>query len=181
VIKDSLIPMIKKLLGKIPRSIGITVGVVLIAVALGPYIMMRILLAVAGLALIIYGAPKPRRGSRSSSRRRFEKHLEDILANIPAVTAKDSPLGIELWERLVKCYPEEIAGFFGDIRHEDMKALFLCLPPVTRAAVFEYLSPPLREFSFSFMSDEDRRAVRHTLGSESDFINLADYSDEEST
>jgi len=108
-----------------------------------------------------------------------KKVLEDVRDNIAAVTEKSSPLGTDLWKAFIELHPADIAQFFGEIRREDMQALFLCLPEEIRIAVFALLSYPLKAFCLSFMNDEERVVVLHALPTD-ELADLFDHlSDEE--
>jgi len=146
------------LLNKISHKLAFVLGPMIFAAALGPHVMWRWLLMSVALGWMIYGFGFLFEATEWHKMTAFE----DILDNIEAVTTKDSPLGIERWKSFASGDPEFIAGFFGDIRHGDMKALFLCLPPVVKVRVFEHLSYPLKEFIFPFMSEEERIAVKYT-------------------
>lgn len=107
------------------------------------------------------------------------KIYNQIETNIDTIVKKDSALGIELWNELLKIHPADLATFFTNIDKEDFKALFIELPEKNKASVFDYLSDSMKAFSLSFVKEEEKPILLESISIE-ELTDLFDYlSDEE--
>ena len=50
-----------------------------------------------------------------------EKTLAQVEDNIETVVKQDSPLGVLLWQELIKLHPADIAQFFSGLDKESVK------------------------------------------------------------
>jgi len=108
-----------------------------------------------------------------------KKLFNQIEQNINTVIRKDSALGIELWNELLKIHPADLAFFFANIGKEDFKLIFVNLPERIKISVFEYLSDSLKSYCLSFLSDKERTVLLEKTPVET-ITDLFDYlSDEE--
>lgn len=82
------------------------------------------------------------------------KIFNQIENNIDTIVKKDSALGIDLWNELLKIHPADLATFFTNISKEDFKSLFNELPDKLKMGVFDYLSDSMKAFSLSFVKEK---------------------------
>ncbi len=80
--------------------------------------------------------------------------LQEIREHIEAVIARDSSLGVYLWNELLKLHPADIARFVTDIEEEHFNVLFLQLPDAVRLDVFEKLSVGVKVSALSVMGEQ---------------------------
>ena len=81
--------------------------------------------------------------------------FEQIEYNIKCVIARDTPLGVKLWQELLEAHPADIAQFFSQINREDFINLFLAMPQTNRIATFSYFSEGMKVYALSFLKDHE--------------------------
>lgn len=84
------------------------------------------------------------------------KFFNQIEQNIYSIINKDSALGIELWNELLKVHPADLAFFFANIDREHFKILFNALPDKLKTATFEYFSDSTKVLCLAFVNDNER-------------------------
>src|SRR3990172_8821247 len=104
----------------------------------------------------------------------IRKILSEVLDNIDAVIAQDSPMAESLWESFIELHPVDIADFFTDIDLDESQALFAKLPRSLKMSVFEDLSDRLKGQVLAAMSDPEKVEALRSLHSDQ----LADLFDE---
>jgi len=82
--------------------------------------------------------------------------LLDIKENIQTVIDKDTPLGQDLWQELLKIHPADIADFFSDINEADFLALFIEMPKDLKLEIFEHFSDTLKMSCLTYMNERDK-------------------------
>lgn len=65
-----------------------------------------------------------------------DKTLAQVADNITTVVEQDTPLGVLLWQELIKLHPADIAQFFADLDRDSVKQLFKKFPHALKAHVF---------------------------------------------
>src|SRR5579859_289829 len=88
-----------------------------------------------------------------------EKIFEQVIEHITSVIKKEPPLGLALWEELVRVHPADIASFFSNLSHEEIKGLFLTFPEHLKVEVFQDLSDSLKVYCLSFLDDHSRAHI----------------------
>ncbi len=107
------------------------------------------------------------------------KFFNQIEQNITSIINKDSALGIELWNELLKVHPADLAFFFANTDREHFKALFTALPEKEKVAVFEYLTDSMKVLCLAFVNDKERMILLEKTPVEK-ITDLFDYlSDDE--
>lgn len=89
--------------------------------------------------------------------------FEKIEQNIESVINRDTPLGNELWNELLKEHPADLAQFFSDIDRESFKGLFRRLPFALKYETFEHLSDAMRVMGIGCLKDQEVRSILTSL------------------
>jgi magnesium transporter len=108
-----------------------------------------------------------------------KKIFEQIEQNIQSVINRDSTLGNDLWNELLKAHPADIAQFFTDINHEDFRALFKRLPFIVKTSVFEHLSDTMKITCLSSLNEHEITAVLESIPTDEITDLFEDLSDED--
>ncbi len=103
-----------------------------------------------------------------------EKTLAQVADNITTVVRQDTPLGVLLWQELIKLHPADIAQFFADLDKDSVKQLFKKFPHALKAHVFSYLSYSMKVYCLSFLDGHDRAHLLSALPLDE----LTDFFDE---
>jgi magnesium transporter len=109
----------------------------------------------------------------------LQKIFDQIQNNIDLVVKQETPLGVWLWQELLKMHPADIARLFSNLDREYVKTLFLQLPEILKLSVFSELSYALKVFCLSFVNDEDRAHLLSNLPADELTDFLDELSDEE--
>lgn len=108
-----------------------------------------------------------------------KKIFDRIEQNISSIVKKDTALGIELYNELIKQHPADLALFFSNIAIEHFQLLFLTIPDKLKIEVFEHLSDTMKANCLSFLNDQERTLLLEKTPVEK-ITDLFDYiSDEE--
>ncbi len=91
------------------------------------------------------------------------KLFKEIEDNIAAVIGQKTPLGISLWEELLKVHPADCAEFFDTISRNNAQKLFSRFSSATQLKVFLELSDTMKIFMLSFMTDAEKATALHAL------------------
>jgi magnesium transporter len=89
--------------------------------------------------------------------------FEQVREHLREVINQDTPLGIALWNELIKAHPADIARFYENCDEHEAQLLFLKTPESKRFAVFRELSKPVQIFCLSFLSDYDLGVILRAL------------------
>jgi magnesium transporter len=107
------------------------------------------------------------------------KILHEIIDNIDAVAAKDTPWGISLWQAFVELHEADIADLLSLMGKEDAKKLFVTLPETKRIDVFSELSEGMKAAMLGSLDKHDQIKLFDGLPID-ELTDLFDYfSDEE--
>lgn len=103
-----------------------------------------------------------------------KKTLAQVADNVETIVQEDSPLGVLLWQELVKLHPADIAQFFSVIDKDSVKLLFKKFPHALKAHIFSYLSYSMKVYCLSFLDGHDRGHLLSALPLDE----LTDFFDE---
>lgn len=108
-----------------------------------------------------------------------KKIFREIEDHIDAVVARNTPLGISLWEALLKIHPADCAEFFDTIARGSAQRLFASFPHSMQLKIFVELSDAMKVCMLSFMTDVEKTDALHALPID-ELTDLFDvFSDEE--
>ncbi|MCX5925667.1 MAG: magnesium transporter [Candidatus Dependentiae bacterium] len=108
-----------------------------------------------------------------------KKLFREIEDHIEMVAMRSTPLGISLWEALIKTHPADCAEFFDTIARGSAQRLFASFPHGMQLKVFVELSDTMKVFTLSFMTDLEKTDALHALPID-ELTDLFDvFSDEE--
>lgn len=103
-----------------------------------------------------------------------QKTLDQIADNIETVLKQDSPLGVLLWQELVKLHPADIAQFLPRLDKDEVQGVFVKFNHELQQHVFSYLSYSMKVFCLSFLDDHARGQLLGSLPLDE----LTDFFDE---
>lgn len=92
-----------------------------------------------------------------------KKLFRDIEDNIEAVIARNTPLGISLWEALIKTHPADCAEFFDIVSRSNGQRLFMSFSHGMRLKIFVELSDTMKVSMLSCMTDAEKTDALHAL------------------
>jgi magnesium transporter len=108
--------------------------------------------------------------------RKLFREIED---NMEAVIARNTPLGLSLWNALIETHPADCAELLSNTSQENAKQLFKNFSHSFRTKVFAELSDVMKVMMLSLMSDSEKADTLHTLPID-ELTDLFDiFSDEE--
>ncbi len=108
-----------------------------------------------------------------------KKIFEQIRQHFDEVVNQSSPLGLMLWEELLKMHPADIAQLLASFDKISVRKVFFQLPRKQMMAVFSELSDSMKVYCLTFLSDQDRGHLLSSLSIDelTDFFDM--LSDEE--
>lgn len=105
--------------------------------------------------------------------------LQEIMDNLAAVVAHDSPRAQSLWQSFIHLHPADIADFLTDLDRDHRQQLFLRLPKEIKLEVFNEFSDQMKVNCLAFMTESEAADALHSL-SPDELTDLFDlFSDEE--
>lgn len=104
----------------------------------------------------------------------IQKTFSQIFENLKEVVTQSSPMGVLLWNELLKIHPADIAQFISDIDKSSAQQLFLALPQELKLEVFSYISTSMKVLCLSLLPDQDRSHLLASLPIDE----LTDFFDE---
>lgn len=108
-----------------------------------------------------------------------KKLFREIEDHIEAVVTRDTPLGVSLWEALIKTHPADCAEFLDTIARVDARRLFASFTHAMQLKIFVELSDTMKVLVLSFMTDTEKTDALHALPID-ELTDLFDvFSDEE--
>lgn len=108
-----------------------------------------------------------------------KKIFREIEDHVDAVVARNTPLGISLWEALIRTHPADCAEFFDTIARGSAQRLFASFPHSMQLKIFVELSDAMKMCMLSFMTDLEKTDALHALPID-ELTDLFDvFSDEE--
>jgi len=86
----------------------------------------------------------------------IQRLFDQINEAMPDVIARNTELGIDLWEELIKLHPADIAQFLSSIKRYDAQQLFNTFPDPIKLEVFEEITDSLKLYCLSSLDDKAR-------------------------
>lgn len=85
-----------------------------------------------------------------------QRLFDHIKESLPEVIARNSPVGVSLWEELIKLHPADIEQFLSSIDRRKAQKLFDTFPDDIKLDVFNEFTDSLKLYCLSLLDDKDR-------------------------
>lgn len=108
-----------------------------------------------------------------------QRLFDQIKESLSEVIAHKTPLGISLWEELIRLHPADIEQFLANIDRTKAQKLFSTFPEYLKLAVFNEFSYSLKLYCLSVLDDTDRGHLLSNLPIDELTDFLDELSDEE--